>query len=587
MIVASIIGILALFALPFASHSVLLAQSSPDPRFGAVEAFYDPQAASDLNLGWERIIFDWSQLQGSGPNDWNSFQVQDGWITEAAQHGRQVVGLMENTPQWATDGAKGLGLPRGLYLPIDDPSNLWAGFVRTLVRRYVGRIDHWIVWNEPDIEPPDSGIQFDGSVADYYQLVKVAYLVAKQENPNAVIHLAGLTYYHDVEHHRPSYLQRFINEARKDSSAAANHDYFDVATLHIYHNSDEVYNVTSIMRGILRQNGLKQPLWINETNAEPNSDPINPWPNPFWIVSLDQQADFMIHAFAMGLAAGAERIAVYKLIDIPAPPPGQYPDGLIRTDGSHRPAYEALKVITTYFRDTRSARLVRTGSTDIVTLDRGSQTTRIAWARSAAANVALPAFAPEATLVAVTGLTETIAAVNGRYQLTLPAAKCDDPRFGCAVGGSPIILVEEAPSKSNNGSIVVSTVTPASPCVNCAPTETTTPSLTATLCPDCTSTPTRTLQGTRMATPTATVTPQPSSTPTFTPSPTPSFTPVPTVLPSPTSSFTPTPPVLRSPTSTPIALTVDADPPVGLFVLGAGFGLLLFVVVHKALSRSR
>ena len=68
-----------------------------------------------------------------------------------------------------------IGVPRGLYLPIDDPNNLWAAFVRKVVKRYAGRIDHWIIWNEPDIEPPDDGIQWGGTVADYYQLVKVAY----------------------------------------------------------------------------------------------------------------------------------------------------------------------------------------------------------------------------------------------------------------------------------------------------------------------------------------------------------------------------------------------------------------------------
>lgn len=541
--------IVVLFA--FLAANLTSAQSlPPDPRFGAVEAFYDPQAASDLNLGWERIIFDWSQLQGGSPTDWNTFQVQDGWIDEAAQHGRQVVGLMENTPQWATDGAKGSGVPRGLDLPIDDPNNLWAGFVRALVKRYVGRIDHWIIWNEPDIEPPDSGIQFDGAVADYYQLVKVAYQVAKQENPNAVIHLAGLTYYHDVEHHRPSYLQRFINAAKKDPTAAAHHDYFDVATLHIYHNSDEVYNVTSIMRNILRQNGLKQALWINETNAEPNSDPLWPWPNPTWIVSLDQQADFIVHSFAMGLAAGADRIAVYKLIDIPQPQPGWPPDGLLRTDRSRRPAYAALKVVTTYFRDTRSARLVRTGSTDIVTLDRGAKTTRVAWARSAATTtLSLPAFTQEATLVSADGSTQSIAAIDNRYRLTLPGAKCDDPHFGCAVGGSPVIVVEDAPAKSNGGSIVVSTITPAAACTDCAPT------------------PTHTLRPTQTPTPTLTSTPQPTPTPTYTPSPAASFTRLPTVRP--------------SPTSTPITLSTNADPPIGLLAFGAALALILIVFLRK------
>lgn len=564
----TIIAILLALLAPHLTHAQSL---PPDPRFGAVEAFYDPQAAQDLNLGWERIIFDWSQLQGSGPNDWNQFQVQDSWIDDAAQHGRQVVGLMENTPHWATDGTTGSGVPRGLYLPIDDPNNLWAGFVRALVKRTVGRVDHWIIWNEPDIEPPDSGIQFDGSVADYYQLVKVAYQVAKQENPNAIIHLAGLTYYHDTVYHRVAYLQRFITEAKKDSTAAANHDYFDVASLHIYHNSDEVYNVASIMRNILRQNGLKQPLWINETNVQPSSDPLWPWPNPTWVVSLDQQADFLIHSFAMGLAAGADRIAVYKLIDMPQPQPGWPPDGLLRTDRSHRPAYAALKVITTYFRDTRSARLVRTGSTDIVTLDRGSKTTRIAWARSAATTtISLPAFTQQATLVLSNGSTQPLAAINNQYRLTLPGAKCDDPHFGCAVGGSPIILVEDAPSKSG-GSVIVSTVTPAAPCLNCAPASSPTPAPTSTPCPDCTPTLTRTI------TPTATSILEPTSTSTSTPTATSTATPTA----SPTYTFTPTPTVLPSPTSTPIVVSTENDPPIGLFAIGAALILILIVVLRK------
>jgi hypothetical protein len=524
----------------------------PDPRFGAVEAFYDPQAAQDLNLGWERILFYWAELQGSGQNaDWNIFHVQDGWLADAAAHGRQVVGLIEKTPQWATDGRLGTGVPRGLYLPIDDPNNLWASFVRTLVARYAGRVDHWIIWNEPDVQPPDFGVQFDGTEADYYQLVKVAYLVAKQANPNAVIHLAGLTYYHDTTHHRVAYLQRFINAAKKDPTAAAHHDYFDIATLHIYYNSDEVYNVTQIIRNILRQNGLKQPLWINETNAQPSDDPLNTWQAPTHIVSLDQQAGFLVKSFAMGLAAGADRLAVYKLIDIPPPLPGWPPDGLIRSDGTRRPAYAALKTITTYYRNTRAARLVRTGSTDVVTLDRGSQTTRIAWARGASTTtVSLPAFAQQATLVAVDGTTQPLAAIDNQYRLTVPGAKCDDPTFGCAVGGAPIILVEDAPAKfGGSGSIVVSTITP-----------------TAIACTNCTATPTQTL--------TATLTPEPAptATPTLTPEPTSTSTATPTVSPSRTSTSTPQ---LIGP------LTPSADPPIGLFALGAAIAILLIIIARR------
>ena len=120
-------AILAAGLLPLAaSRSTVSAQSSPDPRFGAVEAFRDPDSARDLNLGWERILFYWSELQPTGPDDWNIFHVEDGWISTAAAQGRQVIGLLENTPRWATDGPNQIGVPRGLYLPIDDPNNLWA-----------------------------------------------------------------------------------------------------------------------------------------------------------------------------------------------------------------------------------------------------------------------------------------------------------------------------------------------------------------------------------------------------------------------------------------------------------------------------
>jgi hypothetical protein len=560
----------------------------PDPRFGAVEAFYDPQAAQDLNLGWERIIFYWAELQRNGPNDeWNKFQVRDGWLAEAAAQGRQVVGLIENTPPWATDGQGGSGVPRGLYLPIDDPNNLWASFMRTIVARYAGRVDHWIIWNEPDIVPPADGVQFAGTPADYYQLVKVAYQVAKQANPNAVIHLAGLTYYHDQQ-----YLQRFLSEAKKDPSAAANHAYFDVASLHLYFTSDEVYNVAQIFRNTLRLNGLSQPIWINETNASPSSDPLNPWQSPTWIVSLDQQASYLVHSFALGLAAGVDRISVYKLIDIPVYSIGFPAYGLIRADGSHRLAYDALKVITTYFRGTRSARLARNGATDIVTLDRGSQTTRIAWARSAATTtVSLPAFSQQANLISLDGSIQPIAAIDNQYRLTLPGAKCDDPVHGCAVGGSPIILVEDAPSKTG-GNVIVSTSTPLPACLNCTPTSaptlapTSTPAPTATPCSDCTPTPTDTPRPTRTRTPTptftptATPTPQPSPTATSTKTATPTSTASPTPTPSPTFTITPSP----TPTATPIAIEASADSTFSLLAVGAiGVLMLIFLVFRKKL----
>jgi len=414
----------------------------PDSRFGAVEAFRASKDAADLRLGWERVIFFWYQIQPNGPGEWNEFYYEDGWLADARANGREVVGLIEGTPGWATDGSPNAGVPRGLYLPVDDAGNLWATFVRTIIRRYAGRIDHWIVWNEPDIAPGEYGVQWEGSVADFVQLTKVAYRVAKQENPNAVIHFAGLTYWHDAVYGRELYLQRYIDEARKDPAAAADHFYFDAISLHIYFTTDTVYDITRIFADLLRRNGLTQEIWINETNAPPYDDPLNPWTIPDWKISLDQQAGFVVQAFAQGLAAGAQRIAVYKLVDFPPYPPGYEPYGLVRADGTRRPAFEAMRAIVTHFADTRSAIMDRTDARSIVTLDRGDRVTRVLWARgNYAVPLDLPARASWGLLVTHLGAAQVITPTSGLYRLTLPAAQCDT-LHGCAVGGSPLILVE-------------------------------------------------------------------------------------------------------------------------------------------------
>jgi hypothetical protein len=426
---------------------IVSAQSTPpDPRFGAVEAFRAPKDAADLGLGWERAIFFWNQIQPNSPNEWNDFYFDEGWLADARAHGREMVGLLEGTPGWATDGSPNAGVPRGLHRPIDDPGNVWATFVRTIVRRYAGRIDHWIIWNEPDIVPPEYGVQWDGSVADYAQLLRVAYLVAKRENPQAVIHFAGLTYWHDVVNGRPLYLQRYMDEARKDPAAADHHYYFDAISLHIYFTTDSVYDITAEFARVLHRNGLSQPIWINETNAPPFDDPLNPWTIPDWKVTLDQQAGFLVQAFAQGLAAGAQRIAVYKVMDFPPYAPGYEPYGLVRSDGTRRPAFEAMRVVTTYFAGARSAKIERTRARSIVTIDRGDKTTRVLWARGKTqVSIALPALAPQARLVTHLGQTQVITPTGGVYRLTLSGALCADPLHGCAVGGAPLLVVEDAP----------------------------------------------------------------------------------------------------------------------------------------------
>ena len=480
----------------------------PDRRFGAIESFRDPVAAAEAGVGWDRILFYWSELQPGGSDDWNSYHVPGDWLDLAASAGREVVALLKGTPSWATDGQAGCGVPRGLNLPVDDPGYLWATFARRTVSAYQGRVSRWIIWNEPDITADTYGSEWCGNTQEYYQLLKVAYLAAHQVDPTASIHLAGLTHWHD-----PKYLRNFLAVATSDPTGAANGYYFDVVSLHIYFRSETVPDIINATRSALSAYGISKPIWVNETNAPPNSDPEWQMPQANYEINLEEQASFLLQSFALALGSGAERVAVYKLLDNDLQP-GFEPFGIIRPDRSRRPAYYAYRLITNEYAGTRAATIDRQAKHIVVTLDRGHLATRVLWARSEAGiEATVPAQAGSARLIDQTGAERMVEPVDGQYVIALPGARCADSK-GCIIGGPTVLLVEET---------------------GAAPTPAETP------------TPEQEPEATSSLDPTISPTPEPTATirPTRTPSPTPSPSPSPTVTEplSPTAAATPSPQV--------------------------------------------
>lgn len=440
-------GVVSLALLAGAWPAQAQTPPPPDIRFGAVEAYMAPDKAADLRVGWDRMVVHWYERQPDSGEQWNVPGEETDRVNTALGAGREMVMLLMGTPGWAADGGGPAAVPRGLYLPVDDPGNLWAVFVRRMAAEYAGRVNHWIIWNEPDIAPEDFGAQFLGSVADYYQLLKVAYLAAKQANPQATIHLAGLTHWHDVVYNRPPYLQRLLQAASQDPTARRNHYYFDVASLHIYFRTQSVFDLITQYRGILRRYGQTQPFWLNETNAAPYDDPQLPWNGPMFPLTMAQQSSFIIQATALALAAGAERVAVYKLTNPNVPYEGADYYGLYRPDGSARPAVEAYRVVTSHFAGVRKTTYTAQRGYYIVRLDRPGAVTRVLWARQAQAvtlKVRASAGVTAVALYDAAGAAFPLAADRtGNYTLTLPAASCESqPAVGCVVEGAPWVLVE-------------------------------------------------------------------------------------------------------------------------------------------------
>ncbi|HEX2516800.1 MAG TPA: glycosyl hydrolase [Chloroflexota bacterium] len=442
-----------------------IAVTDADGRLGAVEAFRAAGTGLVEGAGvrWERLTFWWRGLQEGPGAPLNPFYFPLENVDAERERGMEVVGLLVNTPDWAAaDPSRGgTSVPRNLYLPHDHPENYWGRFVRQVVELYRGRIDSWIIWNEPDITPnaPNAAyFLWAGSPADYYQLLKVAALNARAANPGVKILSAAVTYWTDIHLQREQWFSRFLAEVAADPTAGPNGQYFDVCALNLYTNPQNLYTVPHLYHQLMRERGFDKPVWITETNVVPHDDPVNAG-SPLSTraqmrASLDEQADFTVQALAMGLAAGAQRIEVYKMKD----GDGDEINGqaLLREDLSRRPAYGAFQVGAQHFSRHDSARLYAPGDLRQVVFDSRARRVNVLWsAAPQALSVRVPVSGDgQALFVDRSGDSYPVRASGDAFEVELRPATAntnlEDPGT-YLIGGRPVLLVEMEPRRPVQG----------------------------------------------------------------------------------------------------------------------------------------
>ena len=504
-------------------------------RFGLAEAGDAFDAADASGAGWQVVTLQWAELQPVGPNQWLISDDTEETINRAIRDGREVVLVLVGTPGWATNGPYLTGVPAGLNRPISDSQNLWANFVRQVVTAYAAHgVNRYAIWSDQDIPLTLPNNTWAGSLEEYYQLVKVAYQVAHQVNPNAQIHLGGIGTFDGT------WLGRYLDVVVADETASANNYYFDVVTLHHFYLADDLYQMMQNQFGLMQIKGVPlKEVWVNKTNARPAIDPaIYPAGTQFsehGNITTEQQAAYIIQAYALGFAANrGARIATYRLVDDLTADNGEgY--GLLRTDGSARPAYTAYRLAARYMGDFTFARRLESETAplvDYVRLTFEDSVTHIAWARTATtATLIIPARTAEATLVDMFGNEWTVTPQDGAYRIVVGGAVCDDPQVGCLIGGDPWFLIEKGIPDALNSTPEKSSVESGGTVLTPSPEQIMTATARA------------------LPSPTPTLTP----TATYTPSPSPS--PVP-----PTATATEEPPTVESVSPT-VASAVPSDTP--------------------------
>jgi hypothetical protein len=331
-----------------------------------------------------------------------------------------------------------------------------------------------------------------------------------------------------------------------DAEAAAHDYYFDALTAHFYFQPEQIFDQVQHFHAIRAGYGIPyKPIWLVETNAPPINDAA--WPVPNWTLSVtqDEQAAFIPQAMAVALAAGAERVAIYKLRDIESDAAANpEPFGLVRLNGSRRPAFTTYQVATRFLAGMQSARRERWDGVAQIRLHQGNQTTTVLFARLPSPQQAqVRATAATATLADMWGNRETVTAVGGVFTIDLQPALCTQSVGDyCMIGGTVYYLVQFTGEAEDTPAIDLP-----------PPAFTPTPEPTATPLPTATPTATASPAATATATATAIVTATPVQ-------PTMAAT-----HPSATSAATPSPPA-----------AVTASPALlpGYWFMGAGFLLL-------------
>ena len=482
--------IISLFALATAAGTVVPAYAAPsnvgpvaDTRFGVAEGFRNPTVMADINVGWERVVLPWDQIQPDKAGDFSHLgqSLPKSQLQTEISRGTAIAGLFQFTPAWAAanpaDGKR--SVPQNLGLAFDDPNNYFGQYVYQTTRFYAGQINQWIMWNEPEFKPTDAGaggsFTWLGTDEEFAQLMKVGYLAAKKGNPNAVVSFPGTSYWVDTNSNRSLFYDRILSILAQDPNAAANNFYHDVVSLNLYRAPDDVYRVHGVFKGVQAKYGIDKPVWLTETNAMPSNDTAVPCAdehtNEAIKTTMDQQAAYGIQSLALAAAAGYAKIEFYQMVDANScTEPALW--GLTRDDGTRRPITDALKVAISNFggftraqfvplaRDTAAwsawpddpNSLVPNWQVYQVALDKpGNQRVTALWNGDGdKLRVRVRKNGSSAQLVDRLGNTQTLQESQGWWVVDLPAAtayfklndQIKDPEGYHFIGGDPLLLVE-------------------------------------------------------------------------------------------------------------------------------------------------
>jgi endo-1,4-beta-mannosidase len=290
-----------------------------------------------MGATWVRFDIEWGNVQYGSPDKstWDSY---DALVKAIAAHHLEGLGVILFTPQWARDPA----CSGGAKCPPKDPAT-FAKFAAEVASRYKAYGVHaWEIWNE------ENSYDFWATKTDcaaYTALLQATYPAIKKADPDSIVVTGGLAPLKTDNHNisQPDFLSCIYSSGGKA--------YFDAVGDHPYTypalpgaGATDAWNRMSAssnsLRGIMLANGDgEKKIWITEFGVPTNG------PDPHWYVSEAQQAQTAAASGALYKTyAWAGPFFWYTIKDgSTETTTNENFFGLVRADGSEKPAFETLK----------------------------------------------------------------------------------------------------------------------------------------------------------------------------------------------------------------------------------------------------
>jgi hypothetical protein len=301
-------------------------------------------AQSAIGVQLARQTFNWSQIE-KAPGVYD-LSLYDSYVAQASAHGVRILPILFRAPNFHVSRRSG----KAACPPRSNAS--FSAFARALVRRYGPKgtlwaerpdvpkrpITAWQIWNEPNL-----GVYWCNkpSAKRYVQMLRTVGKAINKVDRRAEIVSAGLP---DSRQKGSVRLAPYLHQMYRAGAKRA----FDTLAINSYAKDQRQLKnlLTSVRRLMNRRKDRRAPIWITEMGWGDKG------PKSRFIVGAKGQAKRITKSFAL-IKEQRRRLRLRGVVyfswrDAPPYPPNYknhwgLHTGLLRINGSRKPAYHAFK----------------------------------------------------------------------------------------------------------------------------------------------------------------------------------------------------------------------------------------------------